>query len=202
MLLTDKMKETKKKYDANITAGGLLHNEFTAISPILTDDDFVDKIEKERELNSFIGIPTESARKRVITEIIRRYEIVPTDFWFWYLTLTQNKQKLALFYVCLKTYPLVFDLHLEVAMKKYKTGDYLTPYSVQMRLDELSASDSEIGNWSENTLDKINSQYRKVLKNCGLLTNETLQAPSNIADSFWEYFDSIGDGWFKELCFK
>ena len=71
-----------------------------------------------------------------------------------------------------------------------------------MRIDELSSTDEEVGGWSESTLDKINSQYRTTLKDCGVLTGEVLTAPSNIPDSFWDYFDGLGESWFKEMCFK
>jgi hypothetical protein len=194
--------EGSNKYDANFTAGGLLYRDFTAMSSILSDSDFLEKIQRERELNLLLGIPTKSARKRVISEIKRRYEIVTKRFWDWYLSIPENEKKLALFYICLKTYPLVLDLHLEVSLKKYRIGGDLNSYAVKMRMDELAASDEEVCNWSESTLGKINSQYRSSLKDCGLLNGETLTTPINISESFFEYFESIGEGWFKEMCFK
>ena len=196
------MKIIRKKYDANFTAGGLLYRDFSALSSILNEDDFIEKILEEREQNKLLGIPTESARKRVISELKRRYEIVDSSFWDWYLNVSENEHKLALFYICLKTYPIVFDLHLEVALKKYRTGDDLDAYAVQMKIDELSVTNIEVGSWSKSTLDKINSQYRSTLKDCGLLEGNILTGPSNISESFFEYFDSIGESWFKEMCFK
>ena len=75
-------------------------------------------------------------------------------------------------------------------------------FSVKMRIDELSASNDEVGGWSENTLEKINSQYRSTLKDCGLLYKDTLNVSTNISQAFWDYFDGIGESWFKELCFQ
>jgi len=193
---------SKRKYDANFTAGGLLFRDFSAVSSILIEKDFLKKIQDEREQNLVLGIPTESARKRVISELKRRYEIVPPTFWNWYLSISEYEQKLALLFICLKTYPIVLDLHIEVGLKKFRTGDNLDAYAVQMRMDELSATDEEVDSWSESTLDKINSQYRTTLKDCGLLTGEDLNPPSNISASFWDYFEGIGEGWFKEMCFK
>jgi hypothetical protein len=192
----------QKNLDANFTAGGLLYNDFVAISSILTSDNFLKEINEEIQVNKLLGIPTESARKRVILEIVRRYEIVSTTFWDWFVTISEMEQKLALFYVCLKTYPIVFDLHMEVGLKKYKLGADLDAFAVKMRLDELSSMNDSVGLWSESTLDKINSQYRTILKDCGLLMGEVLCPPSNIADSFWDYFEGIGEEWFKEMCFK
>ena len=192
----------QKNLDANFTAGGLLYNDFVAISSILTSDNFLKEINEEIQVNKLLGIPTESARKRVILEIVRRYEIVSTTFWDWFVTISEMEQKLALFYVCLKTYPIVFDLHMEVGLKKYKLGADLDAFAVKMRLDELSSMNDSVGLWSESTLDKINSQYRTTLKDCGLLTGEVLNAPANIPDSFWDYFDGLDESWFKEMCFK
>jgi len=192
----------QKNLDANFTAGGLLYNDFVAISSILTSDNFLKEINEEIQVNKLLGIPTESARKRVILEIVRRYEIVSTTFWDWFVTISEMEQKLALFYLCLKTYPIVFDLHMEVGLKKYKLGADLDAFAVKMRLDELSSMNDSVGLWSESTLDKINSQYRTTLKDCGLLTGEVLNAPANIPDSFWDYFDGLDESWFKEMCFK
>jgi hypothetical protein len=196
------MELNRKKYDANFTAGGLLFREFTSIASILTSNNFIDQIHEESKLNLFLGIQTESARKRVISEIKRRYEIVDESFWKWFSNNREKEQKLALFYVCLKTYSIVLDLHLEVAVKKYRTGSNLDSYSIQMRIHELVAINEEMGDWSTSTLDKINSQYRTTLKDCGLLNGETLIPQSNISDLFWGYFEDIEQGWFKEMCFK
>ena len=196
------MEINRKKYDANFTAGGLLFKEFTSIASILTCNNFIDQIHEECKLNLLLGIQTESARKRVISEIKRRYEIVDESFWEWFSNIIEKEQKLALFYVCLKTYSIVLDLHLEVALKKFRTGSNLDSYSVQMRIHELAATNEEIGDWSTSTLDKINSQYRTTLKDCGLLNGETLLPQSNISDLFWGYFEDIEQGWFKEMCFK
>ena len=196
------MELNRKKYDANFTAGGLLFREFNSIASILTSNNFIDQIHEESKLNLFLGIQTESARKRVISEIKRRYEIVDESFWKWFSNITEKEQKLALFYVCLKTYSIVLDLHLEVAVKKYRTGSNLDSYSIQMRIHELVATNEEMGDWSTSTLDKINSQYRTTLKDCGLLNGETLIPQSNISDLFWGYFEDIEQGWFKEMCFK
>lgn len=192
----------KKKYDANFTAGGLFHREFKAISSILCDADFILQINQERELNEILGIPMESARKRIISEIKRRYEIVDKSYWDWFIGISEVEQRLALYFLCLKTYPIVFDLHREVALKKFKIGNKLDAYSVQMRLDELSATDSDIETWSDLTLDKINSQFRTTLKDCGLLDDMTLISPMGVSQSFWAYYDSIEEAWFKEMCFN
>ena len=67
----------------------------------------------------------------------------------------------------MKTYPVVLDLHFEVTIKKFKSGNKLDAYDLQMRLDELASNDEDIAKWSESTFNKINVQYRKALKDAG-----------------------------------
>ncbi|MDB2622496.1 DUF1819 family protein [Flavobacteriales bacterium] len=78
-----------KNLDANFTAGGLLYNDFVAISSILTSDNFLKEINEERQVNKLLGIPTKSTRKRVVSEMVRLYEIVSTTFWDWFVTISE-----------------------------------------------------------------------------------------------------------------
>ena len=190
-----------KKYDANFTAGGILHHEFNALIDILMSDDFEVLIKEETEQNNLIGIATNSSRKRIISEIKRRKKHAPSEFWNNFLSWTEPEQKLALFYLCLKSYPLILDLHLEVALKKYRTGSSMEAYDIQMRMDEIASFNTDVSNWSEVTLKKLNVQYRKALKDAGIYDGTKLQKPQNITQGFWEYFKGINEQWFSEACF-
>lgn len=194
--------ESKKKYDANFTAGGLLFNEFRALEKLLVSDDFESLIKIEEEQNNIIGIATNSARKRIITEIKRRNKNAPREFWIEFFNWSEEEQKLGLLYLCLKTYPLVMDIHIEVALKKFRIGANLQAYDIQMRLEEIIANDEEVAKWSEATFKKINVQYRKALTDAGLLKKETLQRPTKASIQFWNYFIEIKEQWFLEACFR
>lgn len=193
---------TQHKYDSNITAGALLYNEFNALSEHLGKD-FLQFLDDELELNRKVGISSLSARKRIFPQLRRRYESVPVSFWEEYLHWNESTRRLALFFVCLKTYPLIFDLHYEVSRKKFASGQVLGSYDIQMRLDELAANDEVVAEWSESTLVKINTQYRRTLKEAGLYNEDTeeLKRPSNIDPSFWIYIEDNSENWFKEACF-
>lgn len=191
-----------KKYDANFTAGGLLFNEFDLLKPILLSDDFNNAIQEEQEKNELIAIKTLGARKRIISEVKRRNNNAPHDFWDHYYLWNEKEQKLALFYLCLKSYPLVLDLQIEVALKKYKTGSSLGTFDVTMRLDKLASENEDLASWSDGTLDKLNSQYRKVIKDAGLFNKGDLNKPIGISSSFWTYFKQINEAWFLEACFS
>ena len=191
-----------KKYDANFTAGGLLFNEFIALEVLLLSENFEEGVAIEEEQNNVIGIATNSARKRIISEIKRRHHLAPDDFWSHFFGWHENEQKLALFYLCLKTYPVVLDLHYEVTIKKFKSGNKLDAYDLQMRLDELVSNDEDIAKWSESTFNKINVQYRKALKDAGLFDGEKPTNISKVNDHFWNFFNDINESWFLEACFK
>lgn len=193
----------KTKYDANFTAGGILFNEFKVLEEILLSDRFDELIKIEEEENKHIGIATNSSRKRIISEIKRRYHIAPNKFWNNFFTWNEEEQKLALFYLCLKTYPLILDVHIEVALKNFRIGAKLDVYDVQMRFEEIMSFDEEVGKWSELTFQKLNVQYRKALKDAGLYNDEKqLKKPVNIGVAFWDYFKETNELWFIEACFK
>lgn len=195
------MKIQVKTYDANFTAGGLLFNEFKALENILLGNDFDLKIQQEEEGNSVIGIATMSARKRIIAEIKRRHSMAPIGFWNYFFQWSQQEMKFGLLYLCFKTYPLVLDIHIEVALKKFKTGNTMTPYDVQMRMDEIASKDDYVSQWSNSTLEKINVQYRKAIKDVGLYDGSNLIRPLKISSTFWQYFEDIHEGWFLTACF-
>ncbi len=195
------MKKQTKTYDANFTAGGLLLNEFKALESMLLSDDFNNKIREEEENNNTIGIATMSARKRIIAEIKRRHSIAPVGFWNYFFQWNHQEMKFGLLYLCFKTYPLVLDIHIEVALKKFKTGNTLSAYDVKMRLDEIASKDNFVSEWSILTLDKINVQYRKAIKDVGLYDGNHLIRPLKISSTFWQYFEDINEDWFIAACF-
>ena len=191
-----------KKYDANFTAGGILFNEFVALEVLLLSENFEQGIAIEEEQNNVIGIATNSARKRIISEIKRRYNVAPNDFWIHFFGWNENEKKLALFYLCLKIYPLIFDIHFEVTLKKFKVGNPLNTYDIQMQIDEIASLDKYVATWSDSTYKKINEQYRKALKDVGLLNGERILHPTYAGSQFWRYFEEHQEAWFLTACFK
>jgi len=189
------------KYDSNITAGGLLYNEFLTIEPIIHSDDFESLLRHEIEENKFIGINTRSARQRIIPQVIKRVFAVPSNFWDFFYGLNAIEKKQALFFVVLKTYPLLFDLHFEVGVKKFKTGGTLSNYDVQMRLDEIASTDDYVASWSNSTFKKINSRYLKILEDVNLYKNGSLQRSNILTKSYWDFYRKNGEQWFLKACF-
>lgn len=193
--------ENSNKYDANFTAGGILFNEFFALREILLSNQFNELIKIEEEQNNLIGVATKAARKRIISEIKRRYSNTTLDFWNIFFECNEIEQKLALFFLCLKTYPLIFDIHFEVALRKFRTGNKMEAYDIQMRMDEIASNNPEVSKWSEKTLKKINVQYRKAIKDVNLYDGTFLKRESKATSFFWDYFKNNNESWFLEACF-
>ena len=99
-------------------------------------------------------------------------------------------------FVCLKTYPIVFDLHFQVTVSKYKTGMNLNEYDVQMRLDELSTVSTDVESWSDTTLasskDTIALTYLPACESlrCFLLTLCSCDPP-NTMRCFGHFFPTF-----------
>jgi len=195
------MAKLKKLYDANFTAGGLLLNEFKVMCEMLLSDDFLNSLREEEETNKTIGIATMSARKRIIAEVKRRYIIAPKGFWNHFVQWNENEMKFGLLFLCIRANPLILDIHIEVALKKFRTGNTLTAYDVQMRLDEIASKDEFVAKWSSQTLEKLNVQYRKAIKDAGIYDGQNLIIPHRISSTFWQYFEDIDESWFLTACF-
>lgn len=191
-----------KSYSAAFTASALLFHEFIGAKANLLADDFVEKMQNEVLENSRLGIKTQSARKRISQEMIKRFEVAPPGFWPFFFDRREEEQKLALFFLCLKTYSLMLDYHLEVAMKRWKArSEQLDTLDVQLRLDEISSFNPEVYAWTESTKTKTVTVYLRTLTEAGLLKHGKLQKPSDIQPDFWEYFIKNGESWFPEACF-
>lgn len=196
------IKKGDSKYDANFTAGGLLLNEFVNLQNVIQAEDILDILKAEEEENLYVGIDTVGARKRILSEIKRRLEFADSDFWDLFISVSKQHKKIMLFYLVLKTYPLIWELHFEVAYQKFLIGAELDAYSISLFLDSLASKDDYVGGWSDSTLDKLNTQYRKVLTDCGMLDKSVLRPIYGITTEFWNYFQELGEKWFIQACFN
>jgi hypothetical protein len=192
---------TNNKYDANFAIGALFYNEFIVLEKIFLSDNFNELIKVEEVNNELVGIATFSARKRILREIKRRYNTMNLSFWEFFYELSEKEQKLALFFVILKTYPIVMDIHVDIALSRFKIGSSLDVYDITMKLDEIASRNERVASWSETTFRKINIQYRKMIKDIGIYQGNNLVTPSGISNTFWDYFKKNNEAWFIEACF-
>jgi len=206
MAKSDKIRHIKsfssggQKYSSSFTAGGLMLRETNAVLELLLSEDPENALIREAKEDRFLRINSESARKRVLQEIRHRKDTVNKDIWKYYVETIDVFKPLLLFYMCLKTYKLVFDFHFDVTLPTWKTtGKMAEHYAYELKLDELSNTDPLVDSWKENTRRKLITVYRRMLNEAGLLISNKLSIPSPPAD-FWCYALRYGDGWFMEAC--
>ncbi len=192
----------KSKYTGSFTSGALLHREFLATMTAFREDELLTQLDVEIEQNRYIAIKTENARKKIVREMKKRIANAPAGFRDFFLSISEAEQKLALFYLCLKTYYLIFDLHFEVTLPKWKLHSLnLESYDIQMRMDVISSFDEQVNGWSAQTKEKLNQIYRKILTESGLQKDNLLIKPLGINPDFWHYFINRNEAWFIEACF-
>ncbi len=170
--------------------------------PLLLQENHIILLDQESKGNNLLKIKTEAARIRVVTELKKRVRVIEPFFWSFFEDRQEKEQRLALLYLVLKTYPLAFDLHFEVVLKKWRSLDFnIERFDLQMRLDEISSQNDEVAQWTEATRTKLLTNYLRMLREAGLLGRTRLKQPEHIDSSFWEYFVAAGAPWFLEACF-
>ena len=186
-------------YTAAITGGGFLFEETNALLPLLQSPDREVLLKDEKVNNRLLMINAETSRYRAIVEIARRYDAVSSSFWNDYQTMSEDDQKVALFFVILKTYKICFDFHVNVTMRKWNSISKSVVYDdIEMELNEVSAKDEFVDSWSDKTKEKVAGTYLTILRKVGILDKEDNLHPLN-ANNF-DYYIIHGEQWFLEAC--
>lgn len=193
------MKKINSPYSAAITGGGFLFEETNILMPLLQSPNKDALLKEEILNNNLLHINSETSRKRNIVEIARRYDSMTTSFWNEYKQMDAASQKVALFFVILKTYKICFDFHIRVTMRKWNgIAKSLTHEDLMMECREIAANDDFVDSWSEGTQRKVAGAYLTILRKVGMLDgNNELHA---IDASNMGYYLKIGESWFLEAC--
>lgn len=186
-------------YSAAITGGGFLFEETNALLPLLLSDDRETLLKDEKVNNRLLKINAETSRYRAIMEIARRYDTMPASFWNDYLAMSEDDQRVALFFVILKTYKICFDFHIYVTMRKWNSISKSLVYDdIDMEFNEVSARDEFVDSWSYKTKRKVASAYLTILRKVGILDKEDNLHP--LSASNFDYYIINGEQWFLEAC--
>lgn len=186
-------------YTAAITGGGFLFEETNALLPLLKSDERESLLKDEKVNNRLLKINAETSRYRAIMEIARRYDAMPASFWDDYQAMSEDDQRIALFFVILKTYKICFDFHINVTMRKWNSISKSLVYDdIDMEFNEVSARDEFVDSWSDKTKRKVASAYLTVLRKVGILDKE--DQLHSISASNFDYYITIGEQWFLEAC--
>ena len=186
-------------YTASITGGGFLFEETNILLPLLQSDDREALLKDEKINNRLLKMNAETSRYRAIMEIARRYDAMPSAFWVDYQSMSTDDQRIALFFVILKTYKICFDFHINVTMRKWNSISKSLVYDdIDMEFNEVSARDEFVDSWSDKTKRKVASAYLTVLRKVGILDQEDQLHP--LSASNFDYYITIGEQWFLEAC--
>ena len=186
-------------YTAAITGGGFLFEETNALLPLLKSDERESLLKDEKVNNRLLKINAETSRYRAIMEIARRYDAMPASFWDDYQAMSEDDQRIALFFVILKTYKICFDFHINVTMRKWNSISKSLVYDdIDMEFNEVSARDEFVDSWSDKTKRKVASAYLTVLLKKVLLGSEKLFY--TFSASNFDYYIINGEQWFLEAC--
>lgn len=190
-------------YSASFTAAALMHGEMNAVLPYLLKDGSAETIKLIENSVEILPIKSAAGRYRVTHEMVKRFNAVPQSFWVDYQTFPEPQQKLALFYVILKTYRLLYEFQLNVAVKRFNSANNtLQIDDLWMEFYNIAARDPFVESWTEQTKKKGIQSYLAMLRQVGLLNSETgtLQR-IDIAQEAYVPFVQLGELWFLQACF-
>ena len=195
--------DIQSPYSAAFTAASMMYREMTALIPLMKDEQADALIKQEIEENNLLRINSLNSRHRVVSELQRRFKAVPVGFWDYYMKLGERAQRVALLYVILKTYQLLFDMHICVTLNLWRSASAeIQASDVMLYVNELASQDPFVDSWSESTRKKIASTYILMLHQAGLMEDESpaLRQPE-LDDEDWMYYIRTGEAWFLEACF-
>jgi len=191
-------KSKTNKYSSSFTAGTLLFNEFNSILDILRFSTIEN--EKKRIISeNLFKLNSESARKRVLTEIKKRVKSVDRRIWDHYYHCDDKERKALLFYVILKSHPIMFDFQSEVILEKFRTLHLdVKKEDIDIFIVKKSADHPEIDTWSKTTINNVKNAIMLILTRTNLLKENKIYS-LNLHNQFWKKFLAYGDEWFLEL---
>ncbi len=196
------MSKNNSPYSSAFTACSFLYSEFNAVLPLLRSDNSEQILKEESVNREYLMVNNEASAQRIIAEFKRRYNAVPPIFWEWYDILDETAQKAALLYVIIKTYRLIFDFHIHVAIKKWNSVDHsITTEDLQLELLDISANDDFVDSWSEQTKKKLASAYLTILRQVDMLDSKTNELrPIRLMTNEYQYYVENGEQWFLDAC--
>jgi hypothetical protein len=192
----------KSPYSASFTARALGYYEMESILPVMLDDLIADKVKVLSQDSTHLQLATLQSRKRVLAEMLVRFKAVDRSFWDRYVTLGEREKRLALLFVILKSYRLLFELQVNLVIPKYYSPDrVLTKNDVFAAISEVASRDEFVDSWSEDTRNRAASQYVTILRQAGLIDEATVELREpNVADEELAYYVRIGEIWFLQAC--
>ena len=177
-------------------------DEMTACLPLLMDDNSEELISREISESNILKMKSLQTRRRAFVEFKRRFDAVPLKFWDRYLNMEKAQQQVAMYFVCLKAYRILFDLHINVALKKWSSANRtVTKRDAMAEIYEIASGDPFVDDWSDETKDRVASSFLTYMRRAELLDAKgMLQAP-RLNDNDYRIYIEMGQDWFLQACF-
>ena len=186
-------------YTAAMTGGGFLFEETDALFPLLQSEDSESLLKDEAVNNRLLHINSETARKRNINEIVRRYKAMPKSFWIDYSEMDEKDRRTANLFAILKTYKILFDFHVNVTMRRWNSiAKSVSIDDIMMEFNEISARDEFVDTWTETTKKKVASVYLSIISKVKMMDNKNGLLP--VSCNNFDYYLTHGEQWFLEAC--
>ena len=126
---------------------------------------------------------------------------MPRSFWGDYLQMPEESQKIAMFFVILKTYKICFDFQINVTRNKWQSiSRSVTKDDLLMEFNEIGARDEFVDTWTDKTREKVASAYLSILRKVGMLDGENNLHAVKDSNEAMAYYIQIGEQWFLEAC--
>lgn len=156
-------------------------------------DQVYDRAKKDSD---YLKINSEVARRKIAGEVLKRYKAVDQGVWqFFQSRVRTNEQSILLFYVCLKTYTLLFDFVQGVVVRRWQQRLLsLDKSDFERFLDTLIPTHPELQKLTEATRRKLAQITMLMLKQAGLLERGQLVTPS-LGAEVWQFFIDQDDDW-------
>jgi len=190
-----------KRYSTAFTAGALLLRETDIAVASLRD--FKDFMNGDEVLDVMVlPVNSESSRKRIAGEIVKRMKALP-DFSFidLFTKLDSRNKKLILFYAVCKHYTAILDFMIEVVVKKWnnidlelKIEDYQNFLFIKMDFHP------ELLKITDKTKYKAAQVTLKMLKELGVLVDGKL-SKQEFDINVLKAISLAGDNWFLDIVF-
>lgn len=188
-------------YSAAITGASFLFDEFNRVLPLMLDVESDRLLKQEIIDNNVLQVNSETSRKRFVSEFRKRFKTMPKDFWDFYTPLSEPAKRAALLFVMLKTYKIVFEFHVNVAMKKWRSANHIVEMTdVEAEIYELASKDEFVDSWTPLTKRKTCMSYLTMLRQAGMLDSRNELVPLLLDSSDYEYYFTHNEQWFLEAC--
>ncbi len=197
------MLKTTSQYSASFTGATMMYNEMNIIVKMLLENDSKETVKLLKTDAQYLMIKSSTSRERVTSELVKRFRTMPVSFWQEYLNMGEKQQRLALFFVILKTYKILFEFQVNLAIPKFNSIDrILTKNDAYAALSEIASRDEFVDSWTDETRDRVASHYVTMVKQAGLSNeaNGELTSPDVEDSDFIPYIKS-GNIWFLQACF-